>query len=332
MLAVEESGASTAQGCPVATPCVLISSWSDGLFIVAGNAIQHELAGRPVRNLTGDEDGRALAIVDGHVLCLRTAAGEWSEILASDSELSCCVPVGGAIYAGTDDARLLRIGTGGLQQFLRGFDEAPGRDTWYAGTAIVDGKTVGPPLGVRSIATTCDGAALLANVHVGGILRSVDAGRTWQPTIDIESDVHQVCAHPFRPELAAAACAKGLCISRDAGASWTIECEGLHATHCAAVAFGKNDVYVSASEDPFSPRGAVYRRSIDGSDSLRPLRGGMPEWTDGRVDTGCIAARDATIALVDGSGCLYVSTDDGATWSALAGRFPNPSALCLVPS
>jgi hypothetical protein len=96
---------------------------------------------------------------------------------------------------------------------LAGFDAVAGRDTWYAGAAIVDGKLMGPPLGIRSMAATCDGAVLLANVHVGGIPRSTDAGLTWQPTIDIESDVHQVCAHPSRPDIVIAAAGRA-CISR----------------------------------------------------------------------------------------------------------------------
>ena len=58
----------------------------------------------------------------------------------------------------------------------------PGKETWHAGTAVVDGRVVGPPLGVRSMAATCDGMALIANVRVGGIPRSTDGGVTWRPT------------------------------------------------------------------------------------------------------------------------------------------------------
>jgi hypothetical protein len=42
--------------------------------------------------------------------------------------------------------------------------------------AIIDAKLMGPPLGIRSMAATHDGAVLLANVHVGGVPRSTDAG------------------------------------------------------------------------------------------------------------------------------------------------------------
>jgi hypothetical protein len=186
---------------------------------------------------------------------------------------------------------------------------------------------MGPPLGVRSMAATCDGGALLANVHVGGIPRSTDAGATWRPTIDIDSDVHQVCAHPTRCDIVIAASAAGLCLSRDAGATWTIEQRGLHAPHCSGVAFGRNDIFVSASTDPFAAQGAVYRRPIDGNGPLQSMGGGMPRWTSGKADTDCIATRESTVAVIDGSGCLYVSHDDGAAWWSPSDRVANASGL-----
>jgi BNR/Asp-box repeat. len=237
------------------------------------------------------------------------------------------VPIGNIVFIGTDDARVLRIDPDGAQQFLAGFDAVEGRDTWYAGTMLIDGTRMGPPLGIRSMAATCDGAVLLANVHVGGVPRSTDAGATWRSTIDIESDVHQVRAHPTRPDIVIASAAAGLCVSRDAGATWTIERRGLHAHHCSAVAFGRNDILVSASTGPFATQGAVYRRRIDNDGPLQPLGGGMPTWIDGIADTDCIATRDSTAAVIDRSGCLYVSYDDGATWSCPFDRFSVPSGL-----
>ncbi len=307
-------------------PPILVATWNDGLFSVTEKTVRQELADCAVRSLVADERGSVLAIVGGRSLRRRSSDGEWTEIANNQLDLSCCVPIGDAVFVGTDDARVLRIDPGGTQQFLTGFDRVEGRDKWYAGTAVVDGKLMGPPLGVRSLAATCDGV-LLVNVHVGGVPRSTDAGLTWRPTIDVESDVHQVCAHPIRHDLVIAAAAKGLCISRDGGATWIIENEGLHAPHCSAVAFGRNDVFVSASVDPFAPQGAVYRRPIDGDGPLQPLAGGMPEWTEGKVDTDCIATQDSTVAVIDQSGRLYVSDDDGASWSSPFDRLPTPSGL-----
>jgi hypothetical protein len=308
-------------------PTILVATWGDGLFSVRGDAARQELAGRCVRSLTSDGRGGVLAIVDGHSLCRRTSDGDWTTITHSTFDLACCVALGDAVFVGTDDAQILRVDPDGASERLPGFDRVEGRADWYAGSAIVDGKRMGPPLGIRSMTATCDGAALIANVHVGGAPRSTDDGLSWRPTIDIETDLHQVCAHPTRPELVIAAAAVGLCISRDAGATWTIERRGLHAPHCSAVAFGQADMFVSAATDPFATQGAVYRRPIDGDGPLQPLDGDMPRWIDGGADTDCIATRDDTVAVIDRQGRLYRSLDDGVSWSAVADRLPVPSGL-----
>jgi hypothetical protein len=296
-------------------PSILVATWGNGLFSVTGKTVRQELPDRSVRSPVPDGRGGALAIVGGHSLCRRSPDGEWTEIVKSEFDLSCCVPIGNVVFAGTDDANVLRVEPDGAQQRLTGFDAVEGRDKWYAGSAVIDGKRVGPPLGIRSMAATCDGSVLLANVHVGGVPRSSDAGLTWRPTIHIDTDVHQVCTHPTRPEMVIAAAAVGLCISRDAGTTWTIEQRGLHAHHCSAAAFGRNDIFVSASAGPFAAEGAVYRRPIDSNGLLEPLGGGMPKWTRGSPDTNCIATRDSIVAVIDRSGRLYVSQDDGASWS-----------------
>jgi hypothetical protein len=309
------------------TPSILVGTWSQGLHRITGKRAHQELSAQPVRSLAADGQGGVLAIVGEHSLCRRSLEGRWSEIATSEFALACCVPIGNSIFIGTDNAQILRIDLDGKQRRLTGFDTVPGRERWYAGTAIVDGKVVGPPLGIRSMAATCDGAALLANVHVGGIPRSTDGGLTWHPTIDIETDVHQVCTHPTRPDLVIAASGVGLCMSRDAGVSWAIESRGLHAPHCAAVAFGRNDILVTAATDPFAKQGAVYRRAIDSDGPLQPLDGGMPQWTHGLVDTDCITTRDSVVALIDRSGCIYVSNDDGANWSRSLSGHTDSSGL-----
>ncbi len=158
------------------TPSILVATWENGLFSVTGKMVRQELASQSVRSLVADGRGRVLAIVGGHSLCRRSSDGQWAEIAKSEFELSCCVPIGDVVFVGTDDAHILRVDPDGGQQRLTGFDVVAGRDTWFAGSAIINGKRMGPPLGIRSMAATCDGAVLLANVHVGGVPRSTDSG------------------------------------------------------------------------------------------------------------------------------------------------------------
>jgi hypothetical protein len=314
----------------VTTPTVLVTTWRDGLFIVTADTLDHELRDQPVRALAPDGRGGALAIVNGRSLRRRAPDGVWSTIATTEVDLACCVAVGDVIYVGTDDARVLRVGANGELGPLRGFNVVAGRETWYAGSAVINGQRVGPPLGIRSITATSDGAVLLANVHVGGVPRSTDSGATWQPTIDVKSDVHEVRAHPNRPGVVMAAAAIGLCTSRDGGVTWDVEQEGLHASYCSAVAFAGNDIFVSASVDHFAAQGAIYRRRVDGHDSLVAVGGGLPEWTEGIIDTGCIATRGSAVAVVDRKGNLYVSADTGRSWSRRASGLPPPSSVLIV--
>jgi hypothetical protein len=297
-------------------PMIRVSSWSDGVFTFAGRTTGHELPGRSVTCLARDPHGQILAVVD-QALCRRAEDGAWRTSTAT------------AIYLGTDDAQLLRVGAGGTAEPLPAFASVPGRETWYAGSAIIDGRRVGPPLGVRSLAATCDGSALLVNVHVGGIPRSTDDGRSWHPTLDIELDAHEVCTHPTDPRYAAAAAGAGLCWSADAGGTWRVETEGLHALHCAAAAFLGSDVLVSCASDQFAAQGAVYRRPAANEGPLRRLGGGFPEWTERIVDTRCIAVRGGVAAIADGGGNLYLSTDGGESWSVRERGLPAPTGVLI---
>ena len=312
------------------TPTVLIATWRDGLFRVTGDSIGHEFAGRTVCGLTRDGRGGALAILDRHSVGRLTRAGEWRHVAEVDSSLVCCLELGGAIYAGTEDARVLRIDAQGRCEPLDAFDSVPGREKWYAGAALIDGKLIGPPLGVRSMTATCDGVALLVNVHVGGIPRSLDGGGTWHPTLDIELDVHEVTAHPSRPNVVAAASAAGLCTSRDGGATWTLEREGLHAHYCSAVAFAGDGLLVAASADHFAAEGAIYRRPVDGSGPWLPLDGGFPRRISGICDTDCMDVNASSIAVADRAGNLYQSEDLGRTWSCRATGARSPSSVALI--
>ena len=309
---------------------MLVATWGDGLFVVGGETPSEELAHQSVRALAPDGHGGALAIVDGRSLRRRAPDGVWSPIATTAFDLACCVAVGDVIYIGTDDARVLRVDANGALEQLRGFDTVAGRETWYAGSAVINGQRVGPPLGIRSITATPDGAVLLANVHVGGIPRSTDGGETWQPSIDVESDVHEVRAHPTRPGVVMAAAAIGLCTSRDGGLTWDVEREGLHASHCSAVAFAGDDVLVSASVDHFATQGAIYRRPVDGHGPLMAIAGGLPKWIDGIADTSCIATHGSTVAIADRNGNLYLSADTGRSWSRQAYGLPSASSVLIA--
>ena len=202
-------------------------------------------------------------MIDRHEVWSHGRDGEWTPLAKSEATLTAVVAAGDAVFAGTDDARVLRLAPSGALEPLAGFDTVAGRDEWHQ---------VGSPLQVRTMTATCDGAAVLANVHVGGIPRSVDGGATWQPTLAVDDDVHQVLAHPTRPEIVVAAASVGLCRSHDGGATWTSSTEGMDLTYARGVAFVGDDVVVTVSEGPWASHAAVYRAPVDGGAAQRGHR------------------------------------------------------------
>jgi photosystem II stability/assembly factor-like uncharacterized protein len=293
---------------------------ANGLFRLDTDGDPRPVAAGRVRTLTASGAPDAWAVVDDALRRL-TPDGTWSDAPVSvDADLTTALATSNGVVVGTADARLWRVDDRGAAP-LAGFDEVAGRGTWHAvGSAV--------PY-VRSITTTADGEALLASVHVGGIPRSTDDGATWQPTIDVDDDVHEVRAHPDDPTVVAAAAAVGLAESRDGGASWSVAPgAGLHASYLRAVAFADDTVVVGASDGPRGQHAALYRRPLDGGDFAR-CEGGLPEWLPTLVDTGALAARGALV--VAGAGDTVFASDDAArTWRVLASGLPQVRALAVT--
>jgi BNR/Asp-box repeat len=181
------------------------------------------------------------------------------------------------------------------------FDHAPTRDEWYTPWG-------GPP-SVRSVSVAPDSGWIYVNVHVGGILRSRDEGLSWEATLDLHHDVHEVLALADGVVLAACGDA-GLAESFDGGSTWHLVTDGLplDATYARAVALTADGstVLLSASQGPGGQHAAVYRR---------PLRGGGPfevvvDGISDNVDTGRLSAS----RFESDGGDVYLSDDGGVTW------------------
>jgi hypothetical protein len=286
---------------------------ADGLFTL--DRRQEEITGHRVRWLA--RAGGTWWAIAGKTLARRDGS-DWRQV-ASFEGLTCVQPVDGSAVAGTAGAHLVRVSAGELEPLLA-FDDMPGRDDWHA----VGSRE---PY-VRSLTETAEGI-LLANVHVGGIPRSTDGGATWQPTIDVDADVHQVRAQPDRPELALAAAAVGVCRSDDAGATWTVTTEGLHATYCRAVALADDVMFVSASTGPRTEQGALYRRAIDSEGPFERCTEGLPAWQPHNVDTGCLDTDGERVAFGGADGVVYGSEDAGRTWRVLADGLPPVTAVAI---
>jgi hypothetical protein len=258
--------------------------------------------------------GDAALGADGRVLW--HSGNGWTE-LGQGTELLCAVDAPGGLLIGTEGAHLLQVRPTGLTR-VGSFDEVAGRDEWYT------------PWGglpeTRSLACTDDNV-LLASVHVGGIPRSEDLGRTWSATIDIEADVHQVHSVPGRPSVVVAAAAVGCCRSDDGGVTWRVMADGLHATYCRAIAIAGDAIVMSASEGPRGRQSALYRRPLEGTAPFERVT----DWIEGNIDTHALDALDDHIVFGTRHGVVWQSTDAGTTWDVLVDKLAPVTSLSLLP-
>jgi hypothetical protein len=297
---------------------VLVAS-QEGLhaFDDRGAAGPPQLAGRAVTALA--PHGRELwAAVDGAGLW-HASDGTWNHIADLPGlRVACIAATHADVFAGSSEARLFRVAGDRLEP-ITGFDGADGRATWYTPWG-------GPPE-TRSISEWDDD--LYVNVHVGGILRTDDRGEHWSPTIDIDADVHQVAT---AEGLVLAACAGGLAVSEDRGATWTLRADGLEAPYSRAVSVCGDAVLVSASSGPRGGRSAVYRGAL-AHGGFERCRDGLPEWFDANIDSSCLdALTDGSFAAFGTSdGNLFGSRDAGSSWSELASGLPAVRRVLVLP-
>jgi len=275
------------------------------------------LDGREITALAAAADG-SLVLADGRdVVVLRDGAVE--SVASIEEEAGrCLLPVADGVLVGTAKARLALARVGSVEM-VASFDDAEGREDWYTPWG-------GPP-DTRSLSAGPDGG-LFANVHVGGILRAEVPDGSWQPTIDIDADVHEVLADPGEAGHVVAATALGLAESMDGGGTWRFTTDGLHASYARAVAMDGETLFMSASTGPRGGRAAVYRRA-PGEDSFGKCSGGLPEWFAQNVDSHHLAASDGLVVFGADNG-LFISEDGGGSWREAGTAFPEITCVAIA--
>ena len=262
------------------------------------------------------------AILGGRELWRSEGRDAWTKIASLDSlRGNCILPYDGGVLVGTSKSHLHRL-SGNVLEPVDSFDVAPGRDGWYTPWG-------GPP-DVRSMSIDPNGN-LYVNVHVGGVLRSADGGESWEPTIDIGSDVHQVHFDPAS-KLLFAASSWGLGVSDDDGVSWQFHRSGLHATYARAVTVAGDKILVSASTGPRTRQAAVYRKPVGDNGLFERCTDGLPEWIVNNVDTACLAASGSGVAFGTSDGSVFASDDQGDSWTLVAEGLPPVRCLALTAS
>lgn len=292
---------------------------ADGLYRI-GSQDPVALAGHRVTSLA-QENGTRWAIVDGESVWGCEEGGAWSQVAALEGRTAhCLLPTRAGVFVGTSEAHLHHLEDGELKQ-VGAFDEVEGRDTWHT------------PWGglpdTRSMFETPDGE-IYVNVHVGGVVHSLDGGVSWQPTgLDIRNDVHQVLFEPSGSGKVLVAAARGYGTSTDGGDSWKFSNDGLHASYLRALATSDLVALVTASRGPRGGEAAVYRRPLDESEPFEKCQQGLPEWFSDNIDTYCIDASGALVVFGARDGAVFISEDHGASWNAETRSLPRVECVLI---
>ncbi|CAM00966.1 hypothetical protein A8924_2051 [Saccharopolyspora erythraea NRRL 2338] len=243
------------------------------------------------------------------------------------------------VYAGTEPSALFRSEDGGrTYELVRGLWDHPHREQWWPGGGGQAVHTVIPhPVDHQRIAVA---------MSTGGVYRTEDGGKSWNPSNtgvsakflpdpypEFGQCVHKIAQHPANPDRFFLQNHFGVYRSDDGAATWQSIADGLPSDfgfpivthpHRPDVVYG---FPLSADMRRFPPDGQcrVYR-SEDAGQSWTALSDGLPDrfwsavmrdamWTDD--------ADPAGIYFGSRSGEVYASPDEGDTWHLVAQHLPD---------
>ncbi|PKB79774.1 MAG: hypothetical protein BZY88_11570 [SAR202 cluster bacterium Io17-Chloro-G9] len=177
-----------------------------------------------------------------------------------------------------------------------------------------------------------DNRVILVGTIGQGVMRSRDAGETWQ-RVGINQGLHSdalirtLISNPTRPESLYAGTDKGLYRSEDAGESWKLVDSPLSQFNVWALAMDPKDPSTMFAGTGTPTPAAIFRSRDSGKNWERtPMEAaeecpnvGIPRVTGIAIDP--VDPRDIWVGLeVDG---VRHSSDGGDTWSTINGAIPN---------
>lgn len=217
------------------------------------------------------------------------------------------------IFAGAAPGELWRSDDGGRSWTEHaGVRAVPGRERWW-----FPGETHLPH--VTSVARSpSDPDLWLVSVEVGGLLRSADGGRTFEPFGQgLYEDVHLVAFWPTDGRIVFAGTGQGLYQSEDGGATWRLGLGGWYATKLEALT-DPPAIYALVLGV-----GSPVQVTTDAGASWRAIGAGLPDGTFGDYGLAVDPKDRATLFYGagdperSGRGALFQSRDGGASWRRL---------------
>ncbi|HXW83358.1 MAG TPA: hypothetical protein VEJ86_03065 [Candidatus Binataceae bacterium] len=219
-------------------------------------------------------------------------------------------------------------------------------ENWRESPSLRAGKGVarwtfpGPPhkahVKVITVAPD-DPKTIYASIEQGDLLRSTDAGESWQEIAGFEEgfdyDVHRLVIHPKTPSRLYMMGGTGLCVSDDRGASWQRytgdkspiggypdQLTYLPSQPDLLVASGARGNPLTWFQTGFA--GSRIGLSRDRGKSWQILRGGLPspeEWRSA-IEAMTLEEHGGSFSAFVGttSGEVFASDDSGESWSLIA--------------
>jgi hypothetical protein len=255
----------------------------------------------------------------------------------------------GVLWLGTIPGGLFRSGDGGDNWTLvRPLWDHPDRKQWFGGGADLPG--------VHSILVDPrDGRRLLAGVSCGGVWETTDGGETWACRADgmlarymppermkdpVIQDPHRVVMCRARPDTLWAQHHNGIFRSTDGSRTWTEVTKAGPSTFGFGVAVHPEQPdtawFVPAVKDeeriPVDGR-LVVTRTRDGGRTFDVLTRGLPTtraWDLVFRHALDIDASGDRLAFGSTTGGLWITEDQGDSWTALAERLPPIDAVHFV--
>ena len=308
-------------------------------------------------------DGRVVDAIDGSLVnpadafigiahdgLYRTKDGgeSWEQVFFGDIRAVAVDPTDGeTVYVGTEPVHLYKSRDLGKNwQEIEALQSLPGevKTKWRFPRPPHQGH-------VRHIFVDVKNPEVLyLALEHGGIVRTLDGGKTWQDVsqgIDY-LDIHFVANFPNDPSLFFASTARGFYCSREPAEGWERAENGLDKNFCYNLVFfrGSPTVMLLATGDgspahwerPGVARSSIYR-SVNGAKDWEPAGGGMPKsmeampWAmaahpkDGRTAFAGFGQVSRGRAEVDASqdwektagqlGAVWATFDRGQSWQEL---------------
>jgi photosystem II stability/assembly factor-like uncharacterized protein len=176
---------------------------------------------------------------------------------------------------------------------------------------------------------------IYASIEVGGLLKSTDAGKSWQEFPDLYEDVHRIMIHPSDANFLYAVTGRGLYVSPDGGATWEqwTRREDEIGGYPDGFVFRPSDpklIFMTAAHDaPGTWRtthfaGARISRSQDGGRTWEILRNGLPDRLQASIEAFCLeeSGQSTAIFAATTSGEIFSSEDLGESWKKIITGLP----------